>query len=1619
MADDVYKIKADVSQYSDAIEALVAAHSKLLQAEDAHASKLSAMEAAEKGATHAIQGVTRAGLSFSSSFKAVNGVLEQTAAKLEVLKHKGGQSVSESIKRTILSTAGEVTTPQVVKIDKAVASLDRLLAKNKFTKKQLETVWQDIKLGISQKLEGDLKKVQSVFKTLNNLTKQQAVKVITPDFSKTGSAVSSLSKDKAYTSRVQALRKKAVVASEAAADKLLSIETKNSADILAVKSKASAAIRAVKKKRLDYEKLMTGLKEAGITAKAKVDYESIAASEIVKIHQQKQAKLDILLKKSNTARQAHNKSQLKAEGTFTTGLSNLLKRQEEDYKASLKRRLSAFQATKEEEKALEKSASKIRVAEKHKAFSTQEVDKLTADLPVGKKATVGQQIDLRKASASLKHYFLQNREGLKAERISVKQLRSAWKAVEDGNIAGIKSQSEAMSKLLDKIAAVKVAQSKASVASGLSSNKSIRAAHRLSGELDKQREKLLGVTLSWQTMFRLIVSQATSRILSSFLAQLSEARDTALELSENFARIQTLDNTRTPVDAWIAGVRSLSEESGLDILDQTTSAYEALSNQIGEGTASLGFLQDANDLAILSGATAAESGMLLADAIHAWGLEIEDSGEIAAKFFKIVDLGRATVAEMAPNLGRIAVPAAQLGISLDEVGAALATTTIKGVKMETASTLLRNVFLKLAKPSKDLKAYMGELGFETGESWIQTKGLAGVLGDLEKEARGSSSRLAELFPNIRSMTGAMIFAGDGMDVYNTNLQAIQASTLEYGANVNLVKDSLGKLYAVAAQKIENIFIFDTAQPLLKYVADLTDNFDGLVTIVKAVRVALGTLAGASLPTIAAGALVLMKSTIGLAATLLSHLHPIAKLAALIGTAWGAAEGFLATTSTNMEEINRKYFVTLTERYDELRKTSRDVYVQIRKDSDKAFNEALKPLRNYYEVQAKANNKIQQVNKQSLKSFRAYVSEVEHTQLGAAKSALQATKDRVEELKRSYESLQLVSERLADNTAKANLSTSLVGETDIRQILTLNKEIERLGELREKATTAAGFNKITSQIEAATAKKQAIELKISADPSKLEEAYDAAFDQLEARQRIFEDSGDEVGVQRTKKEYAELLDLYNQDVKLAVDSEYFNSLVTDIKNVKAEIEGAAEGSDLLFNLQDELANLEQLKAGLSSVFQTGRADVSNKEYLASQQETGKLKDKLSKQIEADLIKEQQAAEAQVQSVHNLTVAFKALKSSKLEDFNTTVKATEEYERQLGYVEKIQSILGSGVLQKAKEGITGRQESLLKVAGDKEVRSQTEADIRTVHEEAKKATRIEAESETAVRAASNLIIDLAAKLNVAPAREIKGTTDFDTSSTHALYRDIVSRLEVIALAFTPKGLENPWDALFGSGVAQVPAQVDPSVASKLDASVDQIAALSKAATEAVLPTASKEQLAVLKDMLAELKLSSPLAKALRGTDVTEMTPAEKVGYTIDVKMLSAIEQLVIKLSQEGTIDALGPAREEQAKAQEKLQQVSEDRAKIGTLNPELSKTYKDQTSAVIDSSSAINRLTEEIKSKKVLPKVIKGPDTVSVVPTTTIGDINISVEGKDKSYEQQAKAMGDAMFRVLRLKGMQVA
>ena len=136
--------------------------------------------------------------------------------------------------------------------------------------------------------------------------------------------------------------------------------------------------------------------------------------------------------------------------------------------------------------------------------------------------------------------------------------------------------------------------------------------------------------------------------------------------------------------------------------------------------------------------------------INAYGLEANQAGMVSDVLFKTVQRGKTTFAQLAPSVGRVATLSAQAGVSLEEMGAALAIMTRRGVKTDEAVTALRSVITGFLKPTEELTEAFGE-------NALQSRGLADVLNEM---AGMPPDVLAKFFPNVRGLLGVITAAQD-------------------------------------------------------------------------------------------------------------------------------------------------------------------------------------------------------------------------------------------------------------------------------------------------------------------------------------------------------------------------------------------------------------------------------------------------------------------------------------------------------------------------------------------------------------------------------------------------------------------------------------------------------------------------------------------------------------------------------------------------------------------------------------------------------------------------------------------------------------------------------------------
>lgn len=408
-----------------------------------------------------------------------------------------------------------------------------------------------------------------------------------------------------------------------------------------------------------------------------------------------------------------------------------------------------------------------------------------------------------------------------ATQYTTREMEAAWKAA--GN--GLAFHNQRLEALRQKMIEVQ------------------RAATKMGESYQNDLTKMNGSTntliLSWSSFVRLMVVQTLHRAFAAMVSGLQQSIQAAVELEKRIGEIRTVSQkAQLTTEEWSRSLIKLSNSFGLPVLDVAEAAYQAISNQIVRGAEAFKFMHEALTLSIVGQATATQSVELLSSVINSYGYSADNARELSAKLFKTVELGRVRVGEMANDFGRLSSISSQLGISFEEVGAAIASMTVQGIQWNVASTFIRNVMLKLAKPSKEMKEFFADIGVSSAESAIAAYGFAGVLQKLEQRAQGSVSELAELFRDIRAITGAAMFAGQGLTMFNDALSQIQNSGASYEKAANEMSENLGIKFKKEMESIKNFFITDFGQTIMSTTIWLSETVGGMVKVLKALKEAV-------------------------------------------------------------------------------------------------------------------------------------------------------------------------------------------------------------------------------------------------------------------------------------------------------------------------------------------------------------------------------------------------------------------------------------------------------------------------------------------------------------------------------------------------------------------------------------------------------------------------------------------------------------------------------------------------------------------------------------------------------------------------------------------------------------
>ncbi|MFK0173420.1 phage tail tape measure protein [Streptomyces sp. NPDC090306] len=204
-------------------------------------------------------------------------------------------------------------------------------------------------------------------------------------------------------------------------------------------------------------------------------------------------------------------------------------------------------------------------------------------------------------------------------------------------------------------------------------------------------------------------------------------------------------------------------------------------------------LKEASDLAAVGGADLEETTNALAGA---WRTGIKGAGsfhQAVSTVNAIIGAGNMSMEQFNAAIGTGILPSAKtFGLSLGQVGAALALMTDEGIDSASAATRLRMSFSLLGAPSKAAEKQLGKIGLTGLQLADAMRGKNGLIGAIQLlkdhlDASGMSASeqsqiLSRAFGGGRSSSGILLMINN-LDVLKKKQDQINNSTSKFDAAV--------------------------------------------------------------------------------------------------------------------------------------------------------------------------------------------------------------------------------------------------------------------------------------------------------------------------------------------------------------------------------------------------------------------------------------------------------------------------------------------------------------------------------------------------------------------------------------------------------------------------------------------------------------------------------------------------------------------------------------------------------------------------------------------------------------------------------------------------------------------
>ena len=310
------------------------------------------------------------------------------------------------------------------------------------------------------------------------------------------------------------------------------------------------------------------------------------------------------------------------------------------------------------------------------------------------------------------------------------------------------------------------------------------------------------------------LTKAGSALTKGITVPIAGAGAAIIKMSSNFesamSRVQAISgasgNDLTALTDKAKELGSTTAWSASEVADGMTEMAKAgwTTSQIIDGMS--GVLNAAS----ASGENLASVSTIVADAITGFGLEAKDAAKLADLLTYAANAGTIDITDLGESFKYIAPVANAMGLSIEEVTAALSAMSTAGIKGSQAGTSLKNLLTNLVNPVGQAKDAINELGISAINSDGSMKSMNEIVGELRKSLGGltdsEKAMYASMLAGKEGMSGLLALLNLTEEEYNALSESMENCNGVAEKTANTMLNNLSGQMTILKSALEGLAI---------------------------------------------------------------------------------------------------------------------------------------------------------------------------------------------------------------------------------------------------------------------------------------------------------------------------------------------------------------------------------------------------------------------------------------------------------------------------------------------------------------------------------------------------------------------------------------------------------------------------------------------------------------------------------------------------------------------------------------------------------------------------------------------------------------------------------------------